>query len=61
MFPEASVFHFPRTHSDHHPILLCTGGFSLTLVHKPFHFEAAWMTHEDFKGVVAGAWSANSE
>ena len=55
LFPDASVTHLPRTHSDHCPLLL-----SLCPVHscsfpRPFRFENMWLSHPDFINVVIRA------
>jgi len=44
-FPEALVLHHPRTHSDHHPLLILLEGLTSIPLCKPFRFELAWTTH----------------
>jgi hypothetical protein len=58
LYPDASVTHLPRTHSDHYPLLL-----SLCPVHscsfpRPFRFENMWLSHPDFLNVVIQAWAS---
>lgn len=57
-FPDASVLHLPRAHSDHYPILLNTsreneshGRF------KRFYFQSAWFLHDTFSQWFAENWS----
>ncbi|XVF26919.1 hypothetical protein REPUB_Repub14bG0061700 [Reevesia pubescens] len=48
-FHEAVVQNLPRLYGDHCPLLLRLEGFStLDRTHRPFHFEMAWMLHDDF-------------
>ncbi|CAN0854236.1 hypothetical protein LINGRAHAP2_LOCUS5868 [Linum grandiflorum] len=47
-FPEASVKHLPRLHSDHRPILLSTTGFARIPKQKPFRFEAMWLKEPNY-------------
>ena len=52
-YPEASVTHLTRVHSNHCPILLCldkTPHFRLT---KPFRFQLVWMSHPLFASVLS--------
>lgn len=55
-FPEAYIEVLCRLHSDHNPLLLRMGGLPQSRGPKPFRFEAAWMVHEDYQGVVKQAW-----
>jgi hypothetical protein len=54
-FPEATVEHLVRRQSDHNPLLLrcCTGVSSS--VGRPFRFQAAWCTHDDYHEIVKQA------
>ncbi|XP_019158270.1 PREDICTED: uncharacterized protein LOC109154983 [Ipomoea nil] len=53
-FPYAEVEHLPRVASDHAPLLLrlhgSRRGNPTNLFH--FHFQAAWLTHQDLTKVV---------
>lgn len=60
LFPEASVHHLPRTCSDHNPILLKLHAPPPPAANRPFHFQAAWLTHPDFHAVVDKARSAKA-
>ncbi|CAL1363580.1 unnamed protein product [Linum trigynum] len=56
-FPNTSVKHLPRLHSDHHPILTTIGIQGVnSSVTRPFRFEAAWLTSNVFDQVVEGGW-----
>lgn len=46
-----------RLHSDHCPILLRCGDFPASRGIRPFRFEAAWASHQDFRHVVVDAWN----
>lgn len=55
-FPEASVEHLTRKHSDHNPLLLRCYTNVASRKDRPFGFQAAWCAHEDYMGVVQEAW-----
>lgn len=55
-FPEASIEVLCRMHSDHNPLLLRLGGMPQVRGPKPFRFEAAWIVHNEYQGVVQTAW-----
>jgi len=55
-FPEATIEHLVRRQSDHNPLLLrCCTGVSPS-AGRPFRFQAAWCTHEDYHEIVKQAW-----
>ncbi|XP_061365237.1 uncharacterized protein LOC133308608 [Gastrolobium bilobum] len=60
-FPDRVVTHLPCYCSDHRPLLLWEGpsphhpGGS-----RPFRFLAAWLTHEDFPGLVQECWNGST-
>ncbi|XP_021768184.1 uncharacterized protein LOC110732536 [Chenopodium quinoa] len=55
-FKKASMKHLPAIQSDHCPIFISLNGFSpLQAIHRPFRFQATWMTHEKLKSL----WRAN--
>ncbi|KAL2935019.1 hypothetical protein RDABS01_018138 [Bienertia sinuspersici] len=57
-FSQASVRHLPAIQSDHYPLLISPNGFSpLEAINKPFHFQAAWLTHEKFQEFMESNWS----
>ena len=59
-FTEAWVRHLPRTCSDHHPILIhVTAETNLVGTNRPFRFEAAWLTHDQFKDVLRANWQVD--
>ncbi|XP_074277012.1 uncharacterized protein LOC141600668 [Silene latifolia] len=52
-FSEASVRHLPAFQSYHCPLLISPNGFApLSSVQRPFRFQAAWMTHENFSEFI---------
>ena len=56
LFPEASVHHLTRTHSDHCPVLLCLDKSPSLMLPRPFRLQSMWMSHPSFSEVVDGAW-----
>ncbi|XP_021751152.1 uncharacterized protein LOC110716815 [Chenopodium quinoa] len=53
-FEGASMKHLPAIHSDHCPIFISPNGFTLLQsLHRPFRFQAAWLSHEKFRDFVA--------
>uniref|UniRef100_A0A2N9HJ77 Reverse transcriptase domain-containing protein n=1 Tax=Fagus sylvatica TaxID=28930 RepID=A0A2N9HJ77_FAGSY len=57
LFPEASVTHLTRTHSDHCPVLLTLCPHIPCILPRPFRFESIWFSHVDFLSVVEKAWA----
>jgi hypothetical protein len=55
-FPKAYMENLYRNHSDHNPIRLRCRVLSPAARERPFRFEAAWITHEDYYAVVPNAW-----
>ncbi|XP_021757131.1 uncharacterized protein LOC110722174 [Chenopodium quinoa] len=59
-FDKAKVKHLPAIHSDHCPIFISPNGFvPLQALHRPFRFQATWLTHENFKEFVSQKWDSN--
>ena len=56
LYLKAIVTHFPRTFSDHCPILLELCKSSANNFNKPFCFQTMWLLHPDFYRVVQQAW-----
>ncbi|KAJ7979171.1 RNA-directed DNA polymerase (Reverse transcriptase) Ribonuclease H [Quillaja saponaria] len=56
LFNEALVKVLPRTKSNHNPLLLMSGGLSANHTSRPFRFEAAWLTHGEFRNEVSSVW-----
>ncbi|XP_072064539.1 uncharacterized protein [Arachis hypogaea] len=58
MFPEAYTEVLARLHSDHCPLFTrCKMAKRVTKGHRPFRFQAAWMTHPLFRNIVDTAWN----
>lgn len=55
-----SVFHLPRMHSDHCPVLLNLA-FSSRIRRSTFRFQCAWYSHPDFNNWLSSTWSKGSE
>jgi hypothetical protein len=58
IYPDASVTHLPRTHSDHCPLLLNLCPINSCSFPRPFRFENIWLSHPDFINVVTKAWTS---
>lgn len=56
MYPEATIHHLARTHSDHFLVLLRCDNPLLTRRTRPFRFQPMWMSHPLFSKVVSDAW-----
>lgn len=56
LFPNSKVFHLPRIHSDHCPILLKTIP-SNAPKEKIFRLESFWMNHHEFPNFVQNNWN----
>ena len=56
-YPNNSVLHLPKVASDHRSVLV---RFERVVAshrrNKPFHFLAAWLTHEHFHNFVKRVW-----
>ncbi|KAJ4832638.1 hypothetical protein Tsubulata_001385 [Turnera subulata] len=55
-YPDAELWHLPRTKSDHSPLLLHLHAHVATGRPKPFRFQAAWLLDSRFQQVVVGSW-----
>ncbi|XP_019151927.1 PREDICTED: uncharacterized protein LOC109148646 [Ipomoea nil] len=56
-YPEAVVEHLPCVASDHAPLLIRLYGRQCSNRLNFFHFQAAWITHQDLQQVVGRIWS----
>ncbi|PNY13870.1 ribonuclease H [Trifolium pratense] len=56
-FPEATVEHLVRRHSDHNPIYLRCSNVMLGHEDRPFRFQAAWFTHNEYPNLVRNTWN----
>ena len=57
LYPDASVQHLKRAHSDHCPILLCLDENHDVKLPQPFRFQPIWLSHPTFPSIVREAWS----
>ncbi|XP_021738161.1 uncharacterized protein LOC110704651 [Chenopodium quinoa] len=58
LFAEGAVRNLPRIKSDHCPILISTNGFApISMVNRPFRFQAAWVHHGKFEEFVNANWN----
>lgn len=55
-FPNASVSHLPRLHSDHVPLLLKLDPIGVRPSQRFFKFQAAWVRHDSFLDTVNDTW-----
>ena len=58
LFPDASVQHLERAHSDHCLILLCLDKNHDVKLPRPFRFQPMWLSHPTFSSIVREAWSS---
>lgn len=59
-FPDASVYHLTRIQSDHRPLLIKLQSFTLgPLSRRPFKFQAAWISNNEFSSFMLRAWDRN--
>ncbi|MCH80273.1 RNA-directed DNA polymerase (Reverse transcriptase) [Trifolium medium] len=56
-FPEATVEHLVRKHSDHNPIFLRCSNAMVCREGRPFRFQAAWFTHNAYPNLVKNIWA----
>ena len=60
MFDNASVTHFPKHSFDHSSLLIKLQGSNNHPIQPHFQFQAAWLTHHDFRNVVQSHWNNGS-
>ncbi|GLU11862.1 hypothetical protein SLE2022_285820 [Rubroshorea leprosula] len=60
LFPKATLFHLPRTSSDHCPILLDLKPFTPRSGSRPFRMEKFWLDHLEFQALIQQIWSSNN-
>ncbi|XP_031119046.1 uncharacterized protein LOC116022462 [Ipomoea triloba] len=56
-FPQAIVEHLPMINSDHSPLLVSCNPTPEVSGTRPFRFNLAWSTHEDFMNFVRRSWA----
>ncbi|CAN0912663.1 hypothetical protein LINGRAPRIM_LOCUS555 [Linum grandiflorum] len=58
-FPESANFHLPRVKSNHRHIKVCTSHLDPgSKPIRPFRFNAAWLSHEDFPRLIKDEWKS---
>ncbi|KAL0016490.1 hypothetical protein SO802_003559 [Lithocarpus litseifolius] len=60
LFPNASVQHLKRAHSDHCPVLLYLDKNHDVKLPRPFRFQPMWLSHPTFLSIVKEAWSGQT-
>lgn len=56
-FQDAFIKHLDHLKSDHRPLLICfLKEKRRNMRRRPFRFEAAWLSHDDFSGFVRRCW-----
>ncbi|XP_030958287.1 uncharacterized protein LOC115980148 [Quercus lobata] len=61
LYPEATVRHLTRIHSDHCPILLSLEKTPELQLPRPFRFQPMWMSHPFFGKLLSGNWTDQQE
>lgn len=59
LFSKSVVFHLPKFHSDHRPILPSTEDNLSGNRTRPFRFLNAWVTDASFANIVKDCWRNN--
>ena len=59
-FGKATTKVLTRFASNHHPILILLLRSSIDKENRPFQFEAAWLSHEDFPNFIQQNWLSNN-
>ncbi|KAK2356470.1 hypothetical protein QL285_093800 [Trifolium repens] len=60
-FHEGVAKVLPRVQSDHHPIIVLLEGETATNRNRPFRFEAAWTSHDDFDNFMNSKWEKDKD
>ncbi|XP_047251613.1 uncharacterized protein LOC124886718 [Capsicum annuum] len=55
LYPESTITHLSRTHSDHSPLLLNMGSPSNSQM-KAFRVEFMWLSHQDFPNLITDSF-----
>ncbi|CAN1160243.1 Transposon TX1 uncharacterized 149 kDa protein [Linum perenne] len=62
LFPTSATFHVERLKSDHRPILIRSSDEAAQVRPiRPFRFNAAWLSHDDFKPMLDRSWQARKD
>ena len=57
LFPEASVYHLTKMHSNHCPVLLSLNPSNGNHTNRPFISQPMWLSHPPFKKLVQDNWT----
>ncbi|XP_021762943.1 uncharacterized protein LOC110727671 [Chenopodium quinoa] len=58
---KAQVRHLPALQSDHCPLFISPNGFApLEAINRPFRFQDAWLTHENFGEFIHKKWDKSA-
>ncbi|XP_075096369.1 uncharacterized protein LOC142174468 [Nicotiana tabacum] len=60
-FPESTVTHLPRTHSDHCLLLLSFSHQNHNRANNPFKFESMWCSHPNFFPLEEDSFDARTD
>ncbi|CAN1143231.1 hypothetical protein LINPERHAP2_LOCUS13494 [Linum perenne] len=62
LFPDATTVHIELLKSDHRPILIRLTGdpYQVNSI-RPFRFNAAWLSHDDFQPMLYRSWKARND
>ena len=58
-FEQASVVHLPKVNWDHSPLLIRCYGLVVPQHISHLKFQAAWLSHPNFKEVTEENWKEN--
>lgn len=55
-YPNVSITHLPKTHSDHNSLLVKLSSQNNPLSHKSFRLEKYWLDHPEFQNIIRSSW-----
>lgn len=58
-YPDTQVYHLPKTHSDHCPLLISTSK-SVSNGPFPFRCKECWLDHPDFHAFFCNNWNVDN-
>ncbi|XP_075111507.1 uncharacterized protein LOC142181829 [Nicotiana tabacum] len=60
-YPESSITHFPKTHSDQFPLLLSITNQNHIDHSRPLRLESMWCSHPDFPIIVQNSFNSTDD